>query len=196
MNLHLGFLSSHKGSNVRAILDAIDRNELDAYAKVLICNNPYAPILGLAKERGIPNCCLNRNNCENLDEIIAKTFKEHNINLVVLAGYMKRIEEKTLKAYSNRILNIHPALLPKYGGKDMYGMKVHAAVINSDDKESGATVHIVTAEYDAGKILAQYKVPRYELDTPETLADRVLTIEHVLYPQVLRDIQKGILSLD
>ncbi|MGC9310700.1 MAG: formyltransferase family protein [Candidatus Aenigmatarchaeota archaeon] len=144
----------------------------------------------------MPHYCLNRNNTENLDETILSVLTEHEVNLVVLAGYMKKVGPSVIDAYPNKILNIHPALLPKYGGEGMYGMKVHEAVINSDDKESGATVHIVTSEYDTGRILAQYKVPRYERDNPETLSERVLGVEHVLYPQVLKDIQNGVISLD
>jgi len=196
MELYLGFLASHRGSNVEAILNAIEKGDLEAYAKVVISNNSDAPVLKLAKERGMPAYCLNKSNTKNLDYAILDVLANYRVNLVVLAGYMKKVGEAVLTAYRNRILNIHPALLPKYGGKGMYGMNVHKAVINSTDKESGATVHIVTAGYDEGRILAQYKVPRYELDTPETLADRVLRIEHVLYSQVLRDIQKGIISLD
>ncbi len=196
MELRLGFLASHRGSNVEAILDAIEKGELEARAEALICNNPGARVLELARERGIPSYCLNKNNTDNLDEAILSVLKKHNVNLLVLAGYLKKLGALVVKAYPNRILNIHPSLLPRYGGKGMYGLRVHEAVINSNDKESGATVHIVTEEYDAGRIIAQYKVPRYERDTPETLAERVLRVEHVLYPQVLMDIQKGIIILD
>lgn len=196
MDLHLGFLASHRGSNVRAILEAIERKELDAHPEVLICNNPDAPVLTLAEEKGIPCYCLNVKNSENLDEAIIETLKNHKVNLVLLAGYMKKLGQAVIDAYPNRILNIHPALLPKYGGEGMYGIRVHEAVINSKDEESGATAHIVNSEYDAGRILSQYKVPRYEKDTPETLAERVLGAEHVLYAQVLKDIQRGIISLD
>lgn len=196
MKLQLAFLASHKGSNVRSMVDEIKGGELKADARVIISNNPNAPVLELAKERNIPNFCLNKNNAENLDERILETLRNYKVNLVVLAGYMKKLEYKVIEAYPNRILNIHPALLPKYGGKGMYGMHVHEAVINSGDIESGATVHIVNEEYDKGRILAQYKVPRYERDTAETLAERVLRIEHILYPQTLVAIQRGIISLD
>lgn len=181
--MHLGFLSSHRGSNVRAIIDAIEKKELEARVNVLICNNPDAPVLSLAEEKGIPCYCLNAKNNENLDEAIIEAIKNHKVNLVLLAGYMKKLGQSVIDAYPNRILNIHPALLPKYGGERMYGIRVHEAVINSEDEESGAIVHIVNSEYDAGRILAQYRVPRYKKDTPETLAERVLGLSIFFTPK-------------
>ena len=196
MELRLGFLASHKGSNVEAILNEIKTGGLEAHARVIISNNPNAHVLHIGKEANIPNYCLNEKNTSSIDDTIIKILKDHEVNLVILAGYMKQIEGGTIKTYKNRILNIHPALLPKYGGRNMYGTAVHEAVINSNDRESGATVHIVTKEYDEGKIISQYKVPRYKQDTAETLAARVLKIEHVLYLQTLKDIQRDIISLD
>lgn len=196
MDLQLGFLASHNGSNVKAIVEAIEIGQLEGLAKVIISNNTNAQVLEFAKEKNIPYYCLNAKSMPLLDDKILEKLYEHEVNLVVLAGYMKKVGEKIIQSYENRILNIHPSLLPKYGGKGMYGQKVHEAVINSSDIESGATVHIVVPEYDKGRILAQYKVPRYERDTPDTLAERVLRIEHVLYPQVLEDIQKELIILD
>ncbi len=160
MELHLGFLASGRGSNVRSILAEIENGKLEAYPKVIISNNLKAPVLDLGEKSGIPNYCLNNKNISNIDNEILETLRSYEVNVIVLAGYMKKLGHKIIQAYSNRILNIHPALLPKYGGKGMYGMHVHEAVINSDDIESGATIHTVTEEYDKGRILAQYKVPR------------------------------------
>jgi phosphoribosylglycinamide formyltransferase-1 len=196
MDLHLGFLASRRGTNVRAILEAIARGDLVARPRVLISNNPEAEVLHLAQERGIPRYCVNARSHADVDGTIVGILREHDVNLVVLAGYMKRIGQKTLDAYQYRILNIHPALLPDYGGKGMHGLAVHKAVIDAGDKESGATVHMVTNEYDAGRILAQDRVPRFATDTPETLSERVLQVEHVLYSRVLADIQRGIVRLD
>ncbi len=196
MDLQLGFFASHRGSNVAAILTAIERGDLDAQPKILICNNPDAPVLSLAQRKNIPAYCLNQKNTEQLDDVTLALLRDHGVNLVVLAGYLQKVGPQIISAYSNRMINIHPALLPKYGGKGMYSLKVHEAVIKSEDTESGATVHLVTAEYDEGRILAQYKVPRYVRDTAETLAERVLGVEHVLYPQTLREIQRGIILLD
>ena len=196
MELCLGFLASHRGSNVEAILRNIESGELRASARVIISNNADAGVLDIGKSRTIPSYCLSSRNVEEPDKSILETLKDHEVNVVILAGYMKLVGSEITTAYADRILNIHPALLPKYGGKGMYGMAVHEAVIKSDDTKSGATVHIATNEYDRGRILAQYTVPRFARDTAETLAARVLKIEHVLYSQTLIDIQRGIISLD
>lgn len=196
MELRLGFFASHNGSNVEAIVKNILENKLNASAKVLISNNPSAKVLEFGDSFNIPSYCLNSNNCESLDETIIKTLKDHDVNLIILAGYMKKLGNSIICDYNNRILNIHPALLPKYGGKGMYGMHVHEAVIKNRDIESGATIHLVNENYDEGKIIAQYKVPRYVDDTKESLAQRVLAIEHVCYTQTLKDIQRGIIGLD
>lgn len=190
MELRLGFLVSGRGSNFEAILNSIERGELEAYPKVLLSSNPKAKALEIAKARNIPCCYISS------DEDIVRTLREYDVNMVVLAGYMRKLGEKVLEAYPSRITNIHPSLLPKYGGEGMYGMKVHDAVISSGDEESGATVHFVTSEYDSGKILAQCNVKRFVDDTPEKLAERVLAAEHILYPQTLIGIQKGRISLD
>jgi len=197
MKLNLGFLASHNGSNVGSIVKNIKEKNLEAKAKVVISNNPSAGVLKIAQNNNIPNYCINsRLHVKSEEDYIIKVLSSHDVNLVILAGYMKQVSPKIIKKYPNRILNIHPALLPKYGGKGMYGNHVHEAVIKSDDKESGATIHIVTPEYDKGPILGQCKVPRYENDTPDTLAKRVLSFEHVLYSQVLRDIKSGLIDLD
>ncbi len=109
---------------------------------------------------------------------------------------MQIVEKGTLRYYRNRIVNIHPSLLPRHGGEGMYGRYVHEAVINSDDDESGATVHVVTEKIDKGRILTQRIVRRYKIDTPKTLAKRVLEAEHKLYPETLIEIQKGKIDLD
>ncbi|MBU0667255.1 MAG: phosphoribosylglycinamide formyltransferase [Nanoarchaeota archaeon] len=196
MKLNLGFLASHRGSNVEAILDNIKLGTLDAIAKVIISNNQHASVLTLGKNRNIPVYCFNATNTKCPDEKILETLTKHEVNLIILAGYMKLLGCEIINAYPNKILNIHPSLLPKHGGKGMYGLQVHKAVINSEDVESGATIHLVTENYDRGRILAQYKIPRYKTDTPETLAGRVLKVEHILYSQTLMDIQRGVINLD
>jgi len=199
MEFHLGFLASGSGSNFRTLVQNIHGGNLEAYAEVLISNKSAAGALSLAHELFVPSYCLNGKNLEgfpDVDEAIIGVLRRHDVNLVLLCGYTGKLGDKVVDAFPNRILNIHPALLPKYGGKGMYGHHVHDAVIASSDMESGATVHLVDKEYDHGRILAQVKVPRYEADTSQTLGERVLRFEHVLYSQVLRDIQKGIVQLD
>ncbi len=200
MDLNLGFFASHKGSGVKAILENIENGSLEAKPKVIISNNLHAPVLNIAQDNGIPHYCMNTktypSKFNSLDDAVLGILSLHDVNLIILAGYMKHVSGEIINAYRNRILNIHPALLPKYGGKGMYGRYVHEAVLRSDDNESGATVHVVSSVYDEGRILAQCKVPRYPNDTVETLSDRVLQFEHILYSQVLRDIKLGLIDLD
>jgi phosphoribosylglycinamide formyltransferase-1 len=200
MELNLGFIASHNGSNVKAILENIKNGNLITNPKVIISNNPDAGVLELAKINNIPHYCINSKNYpaqfESLGDAILHTLKFHDVNLIILAGYMKLLGEEVYREYRNRILNIHPALLPKYGGKGMYGKYVHEAVLKSNDKETGATVHIATRNYDEGRILAQCKVPRYPKDTIDSLSKRVLRFEHTLYSQVLIDIESGLINLD
>lgn len=192
--LNLGFLASHSGSNVQAIIDAIEQGKLNARPCVVISNNSNAYVLERAKKKGIPFYHISSQHYPNeevLDQKILETLIKHNVDIVILAGYMKKVDSKVLSHFRNRVLNIHPALLPKFGGKGMYGKFVHEAVIKAGEKESGCTVHLVDEHYDQGRILGQIKVPVFPDDTPETLAERVLAEEHRLYPTVLQKIANG-----
>ena len=161
MELRLGFLASHEADNIKAILNKIQNKELEAFPKVIISNNKNSAGLSFGKEKNIPSFCLNENNTENLDITILETLKAHNVNLVVLTNYFKKIGNKTIKAYPNKIINLHPSLLPKYGGKGMYGKNIHKAVIDSNDIKSGITILLVAEKYDQGKILIQQGVNLY-----------------------------------
>jgi len=197
--LRIGFLASHNGSNMQAIIDAIKRGDLDAVPAVVISNNSNAYALERARKEGIPAYHLSIkqfNSEDELDQAILDTLVKHNVNIVCLAGYMKKIGHKVLSFYKNRILNIHPALLPKFGGKGMYGKFVHEAVLKAGETQSGCTVHIVDEIYDHGRILGQKVVPVYPNDTVETLSARVLEQEHILYPEILQKIAKGEIKLD
>lgn len=197
--LIIGFLASHNGSNMQAIIDSIKRGELDAVPAVVISNNSNAFALERAKKEGIPAYHLSSKhypNEEELDQAILDTLIKHNVNIVCLAGYMKKVGPKVLNYFKNRVLNIHPALLPKYGGKGMYGKFVHEAVLKAGEKQSGCTVHLVDEHYDHGRILGQKIVPVFPDDDVETLAQRVLEQEHKLYPEILQKIAKGEINLD
>ena len=122
-------------------------------------------------------------------------LKEYGIEMIFLAGYMKKLPDKVLEKYDNRIFNIHPALLPKYGGRGMYGIHVHEAVIAAGDKESGVTIHRVNNRYDSGQIIRQASVPVLDGDTPDTLAARVLEREHEFLVEVISDIADGKIPL-
>ncbi|MDQ8201721.1 phosphoribosylglycinamide formyltransferase [Pelagicoccus sp. SDUM812003] len=196
--MRLGFLASHGGSNMQAILDACASGAIAATPTILICNNPGAPALERATKAGLTAEVLNNTThplFEELDDAITQALSISRVDLVILAGYMKHVGPRVLSAFQNRILNVHPALLPKYGGQGMFGMNVHRAVIENGEKESGATVHLVNEIYDEGPILAQAKVPVFPVDTPETLRKRVLEQEHRLYPETIAKIVNGEIKL-
>jgi phosphoribosylglycinamide formyltransferase-1 len=191
--LNLGFLASHNGSNMQAIVRASESGNLLARPCVVISNNPKSVALQFAQERGLVAkhlSSLTHKNGEELDQAILETLQENKVDLVLLVGYMKLIGPRLISEYENRILNIHPALLPKYGGKGMYGIHIHAAVIAAGEKETGITIHHANEHYDQGKIIAQCTVPVLDNDTPQTLASRVLKREQTFIVETLQ----GILS--
>ena len=197
--LALGVLASHGGTNLQAIIEACRDGSLRAEIRVVISNNSRAFALERARRAGIPTAHLSsatHPDADDLDHAIADTLRRHGVQLVVLAGYMKLLGSRALSAYRNRTLNIHPALLPKFGGRGMYGERVHAAVLAAGERESGATVHLVDERYDQGPIVAQATAPAFPEDTHETLAARVLEIEHTLYPQTIQRIASGEIDLD
>lgn len=191
--LHLGFLASHGGSNMQAIIDACKSGRLDARPAVVISNNSDSMALLRAKHEGIPHYHISSATHPGPleDEEILRVLQRHGVDTVILAGYMKKLGPATLGAYGGRILNIHPALLPKFGGKGMYGKRVHEAVLASGDRVTGVTIHIVDEHYDTGPIIAQCQVPVLPGDTVDSLAERVLKHEHVLYAETLQKIADG-----
>lgn len=197
--MNIGFLASHGGSNMQAIIDAAKKGTLHARPVVVISNNSDSTALERARNEGIPGFYLSGNvypDPDMLDQAILKTLIAHQVDIVALAGYMKKLGPKTLSHFKGRVLNIHPALLPKHGGKGMYGIHVHQSVIAAGETESGVTIHLVTDEYDRGPIIAQVRVPVKPDDTPEVLAARVLIEEHKLYPATLERIVTGEINLD
>jgi len=195
----LGFLASHNGTNMRAIVVACRQGWLQAEPALLISNNRDCGAIAWADLQGVPWQHLSATKLgseDALDSAMARELKTANVDVVVLAGYMRKLGPQTLAAYSKRILNVHPALLPKFGGQGMYGKHVHEAVLKAGDKLSGATIHIVDGEYDHGPIVAQAKVPVEAGDTPDTLAARVQAKEQEMYPRVLVDIISGKIDLD
>ncbi len=192
--MNLGFLASHNGSNMQAILDACKSGALSAVSTVIISNNSESGALIRAVKEGIPSFHLSGKTHPDpaaLDRAILDELLKHEVDVVVLAGYMKRLGPATLRQYRGMVLNIHPALLPKFGGKGMYGSHVHQAVIETGERESGVTIHVVDENYDTGLIVAQERVPVLPEDTPETLAARVLACEHRLFPETLQKIATG-----
>ncbi len=179
---------------MQAIIDACKAGRLDAKPCVVISNNSESTALQRAKTEGIPAYHLSSQTHPDpaaLDRAILEMLRRHGVDTVILAGYMKKLGAQTLQAYRGRILNIHPALLPKFGGQGMYGKRVHEAVLAAGEKVTGVTIHIVDEHYDAGPIVSQCRVPVLESDTAERLAERVLVQEHRLYVETLQKIVRG-----
>ena len=179
--MNLGILASHRGTNFQAIIDACNEGILNAKITVAISNNSNALALGRAKEAGIPAFHLSGNTHpgpNELDSAILETLTSHDVDLVVLVGYLKKLGTRTLAHFDHRIVNIHPALLPSYGGKGMFGTKIHQAVLDNKENETGITMHYVDGEYDTGDIIAQVRVPVSESDTVSALEKKILQHEH------------------
>lgn len=192
--LHLGFFASHGGSNMQKIIDACKDGSLQAVPEIIISNNSGATAKERAGNEGIPFYHISDlTHPDPIDQIDYTIYilHKHNVDTIVLAGYMKMLDPQIIREFKGRVLNIHPALLPKYGGKGMYGKFVHEKVIENKETESGATIHLVDEQYDNGRILAQNKVPVFQDDSPETLAARVLSKEHILYVDTLKKIVSG-----
>lgn len=186
----IGVMASGGGSNFKAIIERIGEGDLEAQCKFLITNNGTCGAVEHAKEYGIPVYHISgKTHPEQAayEAALLEVLDKYDVDLLILAGYMKALPVCIVRRMENRILNIHPSLLPKYGGKGFWGIHVHEAVIAAHEKESGPTVHLVSEEIDQGKILAQVKVPVLEGDTPEVLAARVLEQEHNLYWKTIRD---------
>ncbi len=197
--LRIGVLSSHEGTNLQTIIDACKEGRLHARVAMVVCNNSGATALERARREGIPCKHISGRTHPDpgeMDAAIAAAFDEQGVEIVVLAGYMKKLGPGTVDRFRGRVLNIHPALLPKYGGEGMYGRRVHEAVLASGDAVSGVTVHLVDEEYDRGPIVAQRRVPVIAGDTPESLAHRVLEQEHAIYAETLQKIAVGEIDLD
>ncbi|MCI0733913.1 MAG: phosphoribosylglycinamide formyltransferase [Methylococcaceae bacterium] len=193
--IRLGFLVSHRGSNMQAVIDACNSGRLAAIPAVLISNNASSQALQRAEKQSIPYYIANSETCadsrDSPDQFILRILLEHRVDLVILAGYMKKVGAPVLSRFAGRIINIHPSLLPKYGGQGMYGLRVHQEVLDARERETGATVHLVEEDYDQGPILAQEKVPIKHDDTAKTLAARVLETEHKLLVETLSKVIRG-----
>jgi formyltetrahydrofolate-dependent phosphoribosylglycinamide formyltransferase len=174
--------ASGSGSNFQAIIDSIHRKEMDARIAGLVVNREKAGAVKRAENHDIPVFLYE----ENDESALNAQLQAWETDLIVLAGYLKMVPSSTIRLYPERIINIHPSLLPKYGGKGFYGMKVHEAVIQNRDQESGCTVHFVNEVYDEGPIIQQVRVPVNQDDTAEKLAARVLEQEHKLLPEVIK----------
>ena len=180
---NIAIFASGTGSNAQKIINHF-RNSDKARVTLIVCNKAGAGILNIAKTEAIPSILIEKELFFNTDHYI-KQLQQANIDMVVLAGFLWKIPANLVQAFPNHIINIHPALLPKYGGKGMYGHFVHEAVIKAGEKESGITIHYVNEKYDDGAPILQERVIITPEDTPESLAAKVLVLEHQWYPLIV-----------
>lgn len=189
--LRLGVLVSGGGTNLQSIIDAVEQGKLDSELVCVVSNKEQAYGLERARQHHIPAYFINPKEAD-YDEKLLQLMQTEKVDLIVLAGYLKIVDEKLIKAYHKRIINIHPALLPKFGGKGYYGIHVHEAVLKAGEKESGATVHYVDEGVDTGEIIIQRSLPVLSEDTPETLQQRILDqIEHKILVEAIRLLEGG-----
>lgn len=192
MTARIAVLASGAGSNLQAIIDYLDsRPDAGRPAVALVASDrPGAGALDRAERRGIPTALLRSKPAPHGGDLLA-LVREHDIDFIALAGYLRLLPREILEEFPSRVVNVHPALLPEFGGPGMYGERVHRAVLASGARVSGATVHYVDEEYDHGDILAQWPVPVLADDSVHSLAARVLKVEHVLYPRVVDAVASG-----
>lgn len=196
--MNIVVFASHGGSDLQAIIDGCKSNKIDARVAAVISNNGDSIALERAKREGIPAYHLSAKKFgseEALSSKILEVLTMHKTDMIFLAGYMRMLHPDILEKYKNRVFNIHPALLPKFGGRGMYGINVHRAVIEARETETGVTIHRVSPEYDSGEIVAQTKVAVLGDNTAETLATRVLEREHEFLVEVISDIANGKIAI-
>ncbi|MCX6235482.1 MAG: phosphoribosylglycinamide formyltransferase [Bacteroidetes bacterium] len=185
---NIAIFASGSGTNAENITEYF-KHHVEVSIKLVLSNKKDAYVLERAKKFNIPTFVFNKEMFYQTDEVTG-ILKKNRIDLIVLAGFLWLVPTNILKAYPNRIVNIHPALLPKYGGKGFYGMSVHEAVIQSGDKESGISIHYVNEQYDAGEVIFQAKCPVEPDDTPESLAQKIHKLEYEWFPKVIESIIK------
>jgi len=188
----LAIFASGAGSNAQKIIDHFRNSSLVKIA-LIVCNKPGAGVLQIAEKENIPSLIIDKERFFRGDGYLP-FLKENKIDFIALAGFLWKIPGPILKAYPKRIINIHPALLPKFGGKGMYGQFVHAAVLSEKEKESGITIHYVDEHYDNGDIILQVKCPVLENDDAETLAHRIHALEHANYPVVIEELVRQLVK--
>ena len=188
--LHFAIFASGNGTNAEKIWEYFKQNKR-IVPNLLLCNNPGAGVLNIAQRYGIPSVIMEKTRFQQGDAYLPE-LKNAGTDLLILSGFLWQVPLSLIKAYPGRIINIHPALLPKYGGKGMYGMHVHQAVIHNGEKESGITIHLVDEQYDHGEQLFQCRCAVKPEDTPDTLAQRIHKLEHAHFAE---EIEKYALRL-
>jgi len=192
-------MASHGGSNLQAIMDACFDGRVNGNVCVVISNNSRSRSLRRAREAGIPALHLSsvtHPEPESLETAIRLSLSKYEVDLVILAGYMRKVGATILEAFPNRVLNSHPALLPSYGGKGMYGDRVHSAVLEAGDNESGVSIHLVDNEYDHGRLIAQVRVEVKPTDDVNLLRERIQIKEHGFWVETIQKVCTGEIKLD
>ena len=174
--IHIAIFASGAGTNARKIIEYFENKGLRIKVSLIVCNVPGAGVLEIAKEKGIPSLIINKADFTATGYV--ESLQNADINFIVLAGFLWKVPEVLVRAYPKAIINIHPALLPKYGGKGMYGARVHEAVIAAGEKQSGITIHWVNEHYDEGAIIFQASCAIDASDTADTLANKIHALEH------------------
>lgn len=187
---NLVIFASGAGTNAQQLINYF-RGSLLAKVVLIACNKPGAGVLSIAEKEGIPVLMIEKERFFRGDGYLAE-LQKINADLILLAGFLWKIPQKLTDAYPRQMINIHPALLPKYGGKGMYGQYVHEAILNAGEMESGITIHYVDQHYDNGDIIFQTACPVLESDTPETLAHRIHQLEHLHYPRVVEELVRAL----
>lgn len=183
---NIAIFASGSGSNAENIINYLN-NDKEININLIITNNKNAFVIERAKKLGVDWEIINKNDFKS-SEFVLKTLKEYDINFIVLAGFLLLIPEYLITNFKDKIINIHPALLPNYGGKGMYGMNVHNSVIENNEKESGITIHYVNEKYDEGNTIFQAKCKIDENDTPESLAEKIHVLEYEHFPKIIADL--------
>lgn len=183
MHHHIAIFASGTGSNAKKIVEHFKHNH-NITVNLIVSNKADAPVLAMAREHGIPTLVIERQEFYETEDIL-KIFNKFSIGFVVLAGFLWLVPTYLVRAFEKRMVNIHPALLPKYGGKGMYGMRVHEAVKKAGDTETGITIHYVNEQYDDGDIVFQAKCPVRPEDSPEDIAQNIHRLEHRHFPEVI-----------
>lgn len=186
---NIAIFASGEGSNAQNIIDYFKSSDQKIKVALVISNNAKANVLNRAKAEGVQTVVIDRESFYNSNRIVEK-LKALNIDLIVLAGFLWKVPENLIKNFPGKIINIHPALLPKYGGKGMYGMNVHRAVVEAKEKESGISIHFVNEEYDKGQLISQHTFTLGPEDTAETLAHKIHQLEQEFFPKVIFDLLK------
>lgn len=182
----LAVFASGAGSNARQLINYFKTSSL-ARVALVVCNKPGAGVLAIAESEGLPVLLLEKEHFFRGDAYLPQ-LRQARVDFLILAGFLWKVPQRLIEAYPRRIVNIHPALLPKFGGRGMYGQYVHEAVLQAGERESGITIHYVDEQYDNGAIIFQAACPVLDSDTPELIAQRIHQLEHLHYPRVVEEV--------